>query len=167
MRQNIANQSETPTFQGRSETLGHLPICYIRGSCLPLWARMQVALMKNFDYVSLRPISVAPSATDRRDFLTQLGVFAGAVGLAGCGDTSNAPLNAQLPVIPPEDVEWSKAACRYCGTGCGVEVAVRDGKAWAIRGDVAGHDRSRFQSGDECCCGFLGGGRLPPRSSRR
>ena len=35
-----------------------------------------------------------------------------------------------------ETVEaWKKAVCRYCGTGCGMEVGVRNGKVIAIRGN--------------------------------
>ena len=35
------------------------------------------------------------------------------------------------------DLAWNKAPCRFCGTGCGVEVGVGDGKVLAVRGDVA------------------------------
>lgn len=30
---------------------------------------------------------------------------------------------------------WDKAPCRFCGTGCGVEVGVADGRVMAVRGD--------------------------------
>jgi len=30
---------------------------------------------------------------------------------------------------------WHKTVCRYCGVGCGVMLGVRDGKAFAIKGD--------------------------------
>ncbi len=36
---------------------------------------------------------------------------------------------------PGPDVVWDKAPCRYCGTGCGVEVGVEGGKVVAVRGD--------------------------------
>jgi len=36
-----------------------------------------------------------------------------------------------------EGLTWSKAPCRFCGTGCGVEVGVEDGKVLAVRGDEA------------------------------
>ena len=32
-------------------------------------------------------------------------------------------------------VTWGKAPCRFCGTGCGVEAAVEDGRILAVRGD--------------------------------
>lgn len=33
------------------------------------------------------------------------------------------------------DVHWDKAPCRFCGTGCHVQVGVRDGRVVAIAGD--------------------------------
>ncbi|MBM4085165.1 MAG: periplasmic nitrate reductase subunit alpha, partial [Planctomycetes bacterium] len=33
------------------------------------------------------------------------------------------------------DVTWKKGVCRFCGTGCGVLVGVRDGKVVALQGD--------------------------------
>jgi nitrate reductase NapA len=32
-------------------------------------------------------------------------------------------------------LKWNKAPCRFCGTGCGVLVGVRDGKVVAVQGD--------------------------------
>ncbi len=51
-------------------------------------------------------------------------------GLAGClakGQT----FYVQDGVEPDE---WKKSVCRYCGTGCGVDVGVKDGQIVAIRG---------------------------------
>ncbi|MDR3362537.1 MAG: nitrate reductase [Desulfovibrio sp.] len=36
---------------------------------------------------------------------------------------------------------WVKGVCRYCGTGCGVLVGVRDGRAVAIKGDPNNHNQ--------------------------
>src|SRR6476469_6707973 len=33
-------------------------------------------------------------------------------------------------------IKWSKAPCRFCGTGCGVMVGVKDGKVVATHGDT-------------------------------
>ncbi len=38
------------------------------------------------------------------------------------------------------DLTWNKAPCRYCGTGCGVEVGVKDGR-------VVGRPRRRGEPG--------------------
>jgi nitrate reductase NapA len=32
---------------------------------------------------------------------------------------------------------WDKAACRFCGTGCGIMMATKDGKIVAVKGDPA------------------------------
>src|SRR3954452_16172452 len=61
---------------------------------------------------------------------------AAAVAAAAAGMT--APLNAQ-PVqggAGSLELKWSKAPCRFCGTGCGVMVGVKDGKVVATHGDT-------------------------------
>jgi nitrate reductase (cytochrome) len=34
------------------------------------------------------------------------------------------------------EIKWSKAPCRFCGTGCGVMVGVKDGQVVATHGDM-------------------------------
>lgn len=70
---------------------------------------------------------------DRRDFL-----LAGALGATfttlGCSrDTGTTEAGAKA--LEQGDVTWSKAPCRFCGTGCGVEVGVAEGQVVAVRGD--------------------------------
>ena len=66
-----------------------------------------------------------------------LGAAAGVVALS-CSDRQEAERLARASsAIDPSDLRWSKAPCRYCGTGCGVEVGVRGGKVLAVRGDAA------------------------------
>ncbi|MCK4674904.1 MAG: twin-arginine translocation signal domain-containing protein, partial [Gammaproteobacteria bacterium] len=31
--------------------------------------------------------------------------------------------------------QWDKSVCRFCGTGCGIMVATKDGKIVATKGD--------------------------------
>ena len=72
---------------------------------------------------------------DRRDFFRA----AGGLGLVAFSEADRAEA-AQLTSAPapaPVDVQWGKAPCRFCGTGCGVEVGVREGKVVAVRGDEA------------------------------
>jgi nitrate reductase NapA len=72
---------------------------------------------------------------DRRAFL-KLG--AGAVAAFSCADREEAArLASATPALDPSDLQWGKAPCRYCGTGCGVEVGVQEGKVLAVRGDQA------------------------------
>ena len=61
----------------------------------------------------------------------------GTAALAATGTLSSA-LAQTLPVENLEDfdsVTWSKAPCRFCGVGCGVEVATRDDRVVASRPD--------------------------------
>ena len=69
---------------------------------------------------------------DRRQFI-QLGVAASASALASCGKDPDLEKKAGDPGDP--NLTWGKAPCRYCGTGCGVEVGVSDNKVMAVRGD--------------------------------
>ena len=74
---------------------------------------------------------------DRRRFLVNLGVIAGGVTIGGCGSDGGTQQTAKSPGEADTELQWGKAPCRYCGTGCGVEVGVREGKVVAVRGDVA------------------------------
>lgn len=68
---------------------------------------------------------------DRRVWMQQLGLIgAGSVLATGAADHP-----AQIAVKAPAGVSWSKAPCRFCGTGCGVEVGTSDGRVVAVRGD--------------------------------
>ena len=69
----------------------------------------------------------------RREFLLT-GTAAAATTTLGCSrDTAVTPEGQTA--VTAGDVAWSKAPCRFCGTGCGVEVGVADGKVVAVRGD--------------------------------
>ena len=80
---------------------------------------------------------------DRREFLAATGAAA-ALGcerrIATAGD---------LPIVEL-NLKWDKAPCRYCGTGCGVEVGVADGKVMAVRGD----EKSPVNRGLLCAKGY-------------
>ena len=76
---------------------------------------------------------------NRRNFLVNLGLISTTVTVSGCGkghDSQTAGAGAS-PGPGEADLTWGKAPCRYCGTGCGVEVGVADGKVMAVKGDVA------------------------------
>ena len=67
----------------------------------------------------------------RRSFLGSSAVVA--------GGTAAAPL-FRGPLMSPayasvSDATWHKAPCRFCGTGCGSEVAVYEGRIVGVRGD--------------------------------
>jgi len=74
----------------------------------------------------------------RRGFLKTLGAGTASIAAFSCSDQEAARRIArEQKGIQDADLDWSKAPCRYCGTGCGVEVGVKDGRIVAVRGDEA------------------------------
>lgn len=74
---------------------------------------------------------------DRRDFLVSIGAAATGATILGCREK---PASGPAPApsgVSEANLNWSKAPCRFCGVGCGVEVGVHEGKVLAVRGDVA------------------------------
>ncbi len=72
-------------------------------------------------------------ALTRRDFLKSSAAAsaAAAVGMAVPATLQAASNTAQA------GWRWDKAACRFCGTGCGIMMATKDGKIVAVKGDPA------------------------------
>ena len=67
----------------------------------------------------------------RRDFMRQ-----SAAAAAGAAAGVEMPALAQGTGMGTDaGVKWSKAPCRFCGTGCGVTVAVKDNRVIATQGD--------------------------------
>ncbi len=65
---------------------------------------------------------------DRRSFMKSAAMTA-ATALA-----SGRARGVSLPVLDSE-IAWNKAPCRFCGTGCHVQVGVENGRIVAIAGD--------------------------------
>jgi len=73
---------------------------------------------------------------DRRDFIKMAAMSAATV--AAAGTASAEPTEAVDPRVRAAqsgEVRWDKAPCRFCGTGCHVQVGVRDGRVVAVAGD--------------------------------
>ena len=66
----------------------------------------------------------------RRDFIKSNAIAAAA---ATAGIT--VPGMAAAQTKDADGIRWDKGACRYCGTGCGVLVGVKDGRVVATQGD--------------------------------
>jgi nitrate reductase (cytochrome) len=64
---------------------------------------------------------------NRRDFIKANAV---AATVAAAGAALPSPALGQA-----DDVRWDKAVCRFCGTGCGVLVGVKDNRVVATQGD--------------------------------
>ncbi|MCR9115383.1 MAG: molybdopterin-dependent oxidoreductase [bacterium] len=87
--------------------------------------------------------------THRRDFL-KASAMAAATALAA---------DVTLPVLQGQDdpsMKWDKAPCRFCGTGCHVQVGVRNGRVEAIAGDR----NADVNKGLLCVKGYHVGGAL-------
>lgn len=69
----------------------------------------------------------------RRDFLKSSAAAsaAAAVGMSVPSELSAASTTAEA------GWRWDKAACRFCGTGCGIMMATKNGKIVAVKGDPA------------------------------
>lgn len=67
----------------------------------------------------------------KRRQVLKMAAMAAATAAAG---TASAQKKRSLPVSG-QGVTWDKAPCRFCGTGCHVEVGVRGGRVVSIRGD--------------------------------
>ena len=72
---------------------------------------------------------------DRRSFVkaSALGVAVAAAATAASKTSTGAPPTDPKTARP--DLDWHKAPCRFCGTGCHVLVGLKDGKVAAIAGD--------------------------------
>ena len=72
-------------------------------------------------------------AMDRRSFLKSAAAAsaASAIGMTVPAEAQAAASEAQ------QNWRWDKAACRFCGTGCGIMMATKDGRVVAVKGDPA------------------------------
>ena len=66
---------------------------------------------------------------DRRTFMKSAAMAAATAAAAGPGSDA-------APLSDGDGVSWDKAPCRFCGTGCHVQVGTRDGKVVAVAGDT-------------------------------
>jgi nitrate reductase NapA len=83
----------------------------------------------------------------RRDYLK---AQAAATAAATAGVTLQAGAT-QLPTGMDAKVKWSKAACRFCGTGCSVMVGVKEGRIVATHGD----QKAEVNRGLNCVKGYF------------
>ncbi len=82
----------------------------------------------------------------RREFLRNSAAAAASVA-------AGVPVAADAQKATPEampDVKWSKAPCRFCGTGCGVVVGVKDNRIVATQADP----QAEVNRGVNCIKGY-------------
>ena len=84
----------------------------------------------------------------RRDFIR-----ASAASSAAAAAGVSIPASATNLITDSEytRLKWNKAPCRFCGTGCSVNVAVKDGKVVATHGDI----KSEVNRGLNCVKGYF------------
>src|SRR5689334_24764093 len=83
--------------------------------------------------------------TARRDFIRQTAAAA-AAAVAGIPLPGMAQGASQ-----DEKMKWSKAPCRFCRTGCGVMVGVKDNRVVATHGDA----QAEVNRGLNCVKGYF------------
>src|SRR4051812_32005442 len=86
--------------------------------------------------------------TTRREFMKQ-------TAAAAVASVGGVPMSALAANVITDSaytkLKWSKAPCRFCGTGCGENVAVKDGKVVATHGDI----NSEVNRGLNCVKGYF------------
>ena len=84
----------------------------------------------------------------RRDFIRDSAVAAAAVA---AGVNSPAYSTNLITDSKFTKLKWAKAPCRFCGTGCGVNVAVKAGRVVATHGDI----KAEVNRGLNCVKGYF------------
>ena len=84
----------------------------------------------------------------RREFAkaNAAAIAAAAAGLPFVSTASNLITEADMTRL-----DWNKAPCRFCGTGCSVMVATRDNRVVATHGDV----KAEVNRGLNCVKGYF------------
>ena len=84
----------------------------------------------------------------RRDFIkrTAMAATASVAGITLPAEAANFVTDSDMTRL-----KWSKAPCRFCGTGCGVTVAVKDNKVVATQGDP----QAEVNRGLNCVKGYF------------
>ncbi|MCX2981817.1 nitrate reductase catalytic subunit NapA [Halieaceae bacterium IMCC14734] len=84
--------------------------------------------------------------SSRRDFIK-----ANAIATAAAAAGMSAPVSASNLVATDNKLKWAKAPCRFCGTGCSMNVATRDNRVVATHGDI----KSPVNKGLACVKGYF------------
>jgi nitrate reductase NapA len=73
---------------------------------------------------------------DRRDFIKTTAMATAAAAASQLAQHDRATAQPSQPSPQPDGVRWDKAPCRFCGTGCHVQVGVKNDRVVAIAGDL-------------------------------
>lgn len=73
---------------------------------------------------------------DRRAFLRDAAMAAATLALSPATAAASSARRGSPYLRVVDGVTWDKAPCRFCGTGCHVQVGVKNGRVVAIAGDA-------------------------------
>ena len=76
---------------------------------------------------------------------------AAAIAAAAAGISLPAAAQPVPGGVGALEIKWSKAPCRFCGTGCGVMVGVKEGRVVATHGDM----QAEVNRGLNCVKGYF------------
>ena len=95
-----------------------------------------------------KPSPMTAQPLQRRHFIKQSAAAAAAstAGITLPGSAQNLITDSNLTRL-----SWNKAPCRFCGTGCSVNVAVKDNRVVATHGDM----QSEVNRGLNCVKGYF------------
>ncbi|WP_237607189.1 molybdopterin-dependent oxidoreductase [Roseimaritima sediminicola] len=94
---------------------------------------------------------------DRRQVMKAAAMAAAGTLVAGKASLPVVQADQAVDDLPDGDgLSWNKAPCRFCGTGCHVQVGVEDGRVVAVAGDKA----ADVNKGLLCVKGYHVGGIL-------
>ncbi|CAH0991492.1 Periplasmic nitrate reductase [Sinobacterium norvegicum] len=85
---------------------------------------------------------------DRRQFIK---AQAAATAAAAAGISMSSQASNLITSSKDTELEWNKAPCRFCGTGCSIQVATKQGKVVATHGDIKGE----VNKGLNCVKGYF------------
>jgi nitrate reductase NapA len=72
---------------------------------------------------------------NRRDFLRQSAMAAATLAASRADAVGDPAVDGATQTRAGDGVSWNKAPCRFCGTGCHVQVGTRGGRVVAVAGD--------------------------------
>ncbi|GLQ29825.1 nitrate reductase catalytic subunit NapA [Litoribrevibacter albus] len=84
----------------------------------------------------------------RRDYIK---AQAAATAAAAAGISLPTQASNVITSSKETELKWSKAPCRFCGTGCSIHVATKQGKVVATHGDI----KSEVNKGLSCVKGYF------------
>jgi nitrate reductase NapA len=81
--------------------------------------------------------NITTTGLTRKEFLRLAGLGSGLIFMGGCGE-----LWQRQSVIAVDS--WHHGVCRFCGTGCHLQIGLHKGKVVDVKGEKTAHNRGRL-----------------------